>query len=247
MEEHVAPDGDETASDVAVGPGVAVLDDDVAGRVVAVGAAAAGEIVEEDVVLEDHVGHAVDVDVLVAAGLVVEDVVFDGDVPCPVVDLEDVVIEAVVQYVVAQHDAADVIGPAGRADEVLDLDDKGSGARPSVRHVEAFEGDPLAVEAPDDGARVPQARLVGHLRPHRDALREDPVEGHDAVVGPGRDEHEASVRDGVDRVRDRDPGVADGPVARRIAARRGDVVRRLSRNARGRAKEDRDEPKGALH
>ena len=83
---------------------VAVLHDDEGRRVVGVGPAAAREVVEEDVVLDDHVGDAVDVHVLVGAGLVVEDVALDRDAARAVVDLQDVVVPGVVEDVVAEDD-----------------------------------------------------------------------------------------------------------------------------------------------
>ena len=84
---------------------------DVAAGVVAVRPAAVSEVVEEDIVLHHDVGDAVDVNMLVGTGLVVEEVVLYENAARAVVDFKDVVIVAVVQHVVTQHNAADEIAP----------------------------------------------------------------------------------------------------------------------------------------
>ncbi|OGO15116.1 MAG: hypothetical protein A2Z14_17995 [Chloroflexi bacterium RBG_16_48_8] len=101
------------ASDLSVVVLVAILDHDVAAGVILIDAPTPGEVIEEDIVLDDDVGDAVDVDVLVAAGLVIENISFNEDIPGTVIDLEDVVVVAVVQDVISQRNPADAILPAG--------------------------------------------------------------------------------------------------------------------------------------
>src|SRR5690606_7192053 len=122
--------------DDAVVVAVAVLDDDVAGGIAGDGAAAAGEVAHEDVFLHGDMFDAVDVDVLVAVSMVVEQVAADLDVAGAVVDLQDVVVVAVVEDIV---DDADAFG-AG----VGDLHDERAGAGAGVRDVKALQRDALA-------------------------------------------------------------------------------------------------------
>src|SRR6266496_3393264 len=109
VQEHVAPHGDVAAAQVGVLLAVAVLDHDEAAGAAVVHPPAALEVVEEHVVLDGDELLAVHVDVLVGAGLVVEHVALHGDVHRRVVDLEEVVVVAVVDHVVLDHDV--VHGP----------------------------------------------------------------------------------------------------------------------------------------
>ncbi len=204
VEKHVAPDHHIARAEVLVGVSVGILDHDVAGGVIADGSARGGKIVEENIVLDNHPIHRVDVDVLVTAVLVVEQVAAHRDVAGAVVDLEDVVVVAVVQDVVLKRD---VVG--FRAAAVLDLDHQCPGACAAVGDVESLDGN-----AADLAALVgsqyrfigTQPGLVANFRAHADAVREIAANADAAVVGAGLDQDQAAIRDMVQRIGDGAPG-----------------------------------------
>ncbi len=65
IEKNVAPHGNAVTAEIGVTGAVVILDDNVAAGVVAVGTATAGKIVEENVVLNDHIRDTIDIDVLI--------------------------------------------------------------------------------------------------------------------------------------------------------------------------------------
>ena len=77
-----------------------------------------------------------------------------------VVDLQDVVVVAVVQHVVAQRDAADVLVAARLADQVLNLDDECASTWSTVSDVKTFQGDSPAIEAGHNSTIVAQAYII---------------------------------------------------------------------------------------
>ena len=135
--------------------GIAVLDHNVAAGVVGVSSATPGEIVEEDIVLNDNVGNAIDIDVFITASLVVEDIALNQYAFCAVIDLQNVVVIAVVENIVPQCDPANPVGTAWFADQVLDLDHQCACTGSAVSNIKTFHGDPLTIKAGDHGAVVP--------------------------------------------------------------------------------------------
>lgn len=138
VKEYVAPYRHITAADVDIVVLIAIFDDDIAAGVVGVGPAAAGEIIEEDIVLHDDVFHTIDVDVLITSSLVVENIAFDDDIVGAVIDLQDVVIVTIMQDIVTQDDVADTAIAA-----TVDVHNERTCARPRMPDFKPFDGDAL--------------------------------------------------------------------------------------------------------
>ena len=243
IEKDIAPQDDVARAQVFVVVGVGILDHDVTGGVVVVAAAAGGEIVEEDVALDDHVVDAVDVDVLVGAVLVVEQIADDPDVAGAVVHFKDVVVEAVVQDVVAQRDAAGF-----GLEAVLDLDHQGRGTGAGMGDVEAFDGDAgdvgVVVVDGEHGLLRAQPGHVGHGRTHGHALRKIAADADASGVQPGRDFDGAQVRHPVQRVGDGRPRCGRGAAGGRVDAVGGDVEGLLRLGGEGARQQDGQQQQG---
>ncbi len=83
---------------------VAVLDHNIAARIVIVYPPAALKVIKEYIVLNDDIRDAVDIDMLVAPGLVVEHIAFDCDLACPVIYLQEIVVVAVMDNIIPEND-----------------------------------------------------------------------------------------------------------------------------------------------
>ena len=64
----------------------------------------AGEIIEEDIILNNDIADAVHVHMLFVYSLVVEHVVFNGNEAGSIVDLEQIIVVGVVKNVIAEND-----------------------------------------------------------------------------------------------------------------------------------------------
>src|SRR5512135_1757270 len=102
VQQDVAPNRNSLATYKSVDITIAVLNHDVGLGVSGDAPPTAGEIIEEDVVLNDHISHTVHVDVLIGPLLIVEDIVLHGDKTCAVQDLQQVVVIRIVKDVVAE-------------------------------------------------------------------------------------------------------------------------------------------------
>ncbi len=154
VEEDVAAQSDIPAAGVDIVSAVAVFNDDKAAGVIVINPATAGEVVEENVILDDYGRDAVDVDVFVAAGLVVEEVALDGDMMGTIVNLQDVVVIAVVQDVVANDDMAHAAVAA-----TIDMEYQSPRTGTAVADLKTFDGDATHAASMGIGGQHPVVML----------------------------------------------------------------------------------------
>ena len=108
IQKDIAANGDIVIAEVNVITAVAVFADDETAGIVGIGAPAAFKIIHEYVVLYRYIFNTVDVDMLIVAGLVVEDVAFDQNVMRAVVNLQNIVVVAIMHNVVTEGDVSDI-------------------------------------------------------------------------------------------------------------------------------------------
>ncbi len=163
VQEDISPDGNIPTTRFAIVISVAIFNYDIAGGIVSVAPAASGEVIEENIILNDHVTNAVDVDVFVGARLVVEHITFHKDIRSPIIYLQDIVVVAVVENVVSKSYTTYPLRTARLADEILYLNDERPCPATGVGDIKTLQRYSLALETGNDGAAMTQLGLVGHL------------------------------------------------------------------------------------